>query len=69
MLSVISHLCNLLPEMHCLEDKVLVFTYLLDLIVQEKDVPDYLKSILKQKLNEFGPYMETPEAYVAFFTG
>jgi len=69
MLSVISLLCNLLPKMQCLDDQVIIFTYLLDLIVQEEDVPDYLKLILKQKLNEFGPYMQNPEEYDVFFTG
>ena len=68
MSSTISHLCNLLPLMHSQEDKVIIFTYLLNLIVQEKDVPDYLKLILKQKLKEFGPYMQHPEDYVAFLT-
>ena len=54
--------------MHFQKDKVIIFTYLLDLVVQEKDFPDYLKLILKQKLKEFGPYMEQPEKYNAFLT-
>ena len=68
MSSTISHLCNLVPLMHSQEDKVVIFTYLLDLVVKEKDFPDYLKLILKQKLKEFGPYMEHPEKYITFLT-